>query len=180
MKIEEAVAYIKAVSSLGTIPGLERIEYLLEKLGHPEKKMRGIIHVAGTNGKGSFCSMLGSVLRKAGYSVGIYTSPHMLKYNERITVDGNDISDEDISRILDRIIDISKGMKQPPSEFEIITAIGYTYFAEKDPDFCIIECGMGGRWDATNVITPILSVITGVALDHTNFLGPTLEKIASE
>ncbi|MBO4413321.1 MAG: bifunctional folylpolyglutamate synthase/dihydrofolate synthase [Clostridia bacterium] len=183
MTIEEAIKYIKCVSSLGTKPGLERITALLDLLGNPEKELR-IIHVAGTNGKGSFSAMISSVLREAGFSVGLYTSPHLVKYNERISLNGKDISDGELSGALEKIVSVSEKMKEKygaPSEFEILTAIAFEFFAEKKPDFCVIECGMGGRWDATNVSDrPLLSVITGVALDHTAYLGDTVEKIAGE
>ncbi len=183
MTIDEAVKYIKCVSSLGTKPGLERINALLSGLGNPEKRLN-VIHVAGTNGKGSFSAMLASVLMEAGFSVGLYTSPHLIKYNERISVNGKDVSDREMSRGLEKILPISEKVKEiagAPSEFELLTAMAFMIFAEKKPDFCIIECGMGGRWDATNVFdNPLLSVITGVALDHTAFLGDTVEKIAAE
>ncbi len=183
MTIDEAVRYIKCVSSLGTKPGLERIKALLYVLGNPERNLR-VIHVAGTNGKGSFCAMLSSVLRESGHSVAVYTSPHLIKYNERFSFNGSDISDSELSRLLDKVIDASSRINPSvgkPSEFELLTAAMYLWCGELRPDFCVIECGMGGRWDATNVIDrPILSVITGVALDHTAYLGDTVEKIACE
>ena len=180
MNIEEAMDYLKKVSSLGSKPGLSRIRLLSEKLGNPEKDLK-IVHVAGTNGKGSFSAMLESVMRRAGFSTGLFTSPHMIKYNERIKFNGEDIDDGTISVYLTEIARIAADMRDRPTEFEITTALGYLYFRDVKPDICIVECGMGGRYDATNIIeTPVLSVITGVSLDHTAYLGDTVEKIALE
>ncbi len=180
MNIEEAMDYIKKVSSLGSKPGLSRISFLSEKLGNPEKNLK-IVHVAGTNGKGSFSAMLESVMRLAGFSTGLFTSPHMLKYNERIKFNGKDIDDGTISAYLTEIARIAADMEDRPTEFEITTALGYMYFADTKPDVCIVECGMGGRYDATNIIErPVLSVITGISLDHTAYLGDTVGRITSE
>ena len=180
MTYEEALEYIHGVSWTFCKPGLERISELCEKLGNPEKKLR-FVHVAGTNGKGSFCSMLNSVLRAAGYKVGLYTSPYIREFNERMRVDGKNIDNEALADITERVRPIAEAMADKPTEFELITAIAFQYFYEAGCDVVILEAGMGGRLDSTNVIrNPYLSVITGIALDHTDYLGDTVEKIALE
>ncbi len=180
MTAAEAIEYIHSVSWTFCKPGLERISVLCEALGNPQDKLR-FIHVAGTNGKGSFSSMLDSSLREAGYKVGLFTSPYILEFNERIKLDGKNIPDEDLARIVLKVKGIADKMDEKPTEFELITAIGFEYFAECGCDYVILECGMGGRLDSTNIVkTPVLSVITGIALDHTAFLGDTVEKIAYE
>lgn len=180
MTYEETLEYIHSVSWLGSRPGLERITELCRALGDVQKDLR-FIHVAGTNGKGSFCAMLSSVLRCAGYSVGMFTSPYVKYFNERIQLDGEMISDADLARVTSRVRPFADAMADHPTEFELITAIGFAYFAEKRPDFVILEAGLGGRLDSTNVIEKsVLSVITGIDLDHTAVLGDTVEKIAAE
>lgn len=180
MNYEEALKYIHGISWTFCKPGLERIGELCERLGHPERNLK-FVHVAGTNGKGSFCSMLDSVLRAAGYKVGLYTSPYIKRFNERMRIAGEDISDGTLARITGEVKPIADEMTDKPTEFELITAIAFKYFAEEKCDIVILEAGMGGRLDSTNIITtPVLSVITGIALDHTAFLGDTVEKIAAE
>lgn len=139
-----------------------------------------IIHVAGTNGKGSVCSMIASSLSDAGYSVGLYTSPHLVKINERIRVSRKLISDKDLKRLSKKVFALEKKHNIPLSFFETLTVISLLYFIEKDVEFAVIETGMGGRLDATNIITPALSVITNVSLEHKEILGDTVEKIAAE
>jgi dihydrofolate synthase/folylpolyglutamate synthase len=149
-------------------------------MGCPQDRLK-FIHVAGTNGKGSFCSMLTEIFLAAGYRVGTYTSPYILRFNERMKVNGKDIPDEILAEITSYVKPLTETMTEKPTEFELITAIAMEYFVREQCDIVILECGMGGRLDSTNVIkTPILSVITGIALDHTAFLGDTLEKIAAE
>lgn len=180
MTYGEALEYIHGVSWTFCKPGLERISELCERLGHPERKLR-FIHVAGTNGKGSFCSMLDSVLRAAGYKVGLYTSPYIREFNERMRVDGKNIENETLADVTARVRPIADSMTDKPTEFELITAIAFQYFYESGCDAVVLEAGMGGRLDSTNVIRdPLLSVITGIALDHTDYLGDTVEKIAAE
>lgn len=180
MTYGEALEYIHGVSWTFCKPGLERISELCERLGHPERKLR-FIHVAGTNGKGSFCSMLDSVLRAAGYKVGLYTSPYIREFNERMRVDGKNIENETLADVTARVRPIADSMTDKPTEFELITAIAFQYFYESGCDAVVLEAGMGGRLDSTNVIrAPLLSVITGIALDHTDYLGDTVEKIAAE
>ncbi len=180
MNYQEALNYIHSNFWQGSKPGLERTQALLKKLGNPEKKLR-FIHVAGTNGKGSFCSMLSSVLIEQGYRVGTYTSPYILRFNERMKINGNDIPDEKLAQITEEIRPIADSLEEKPTEFELITAIAMKYFYEEKCEIVVLECGMGGRLDSTNVIeNPVLSVITGIALDHTAFLGDTIPKIAGE
>ena len=180
MNYKEALAYIHSVNWKFCKPGLERITELTKDLGNPQDSLR-FIHVAGTNGKGSFCSMLDSVLRAAGYKVGLFTSPYIKFFNERMCIDGSPIGDDELAEITSQVKPIADSMKDKPTEFELITAIALEYFRKNNVDIVIFEAGMGGRLDSTNVIrTPILSVITGIALDHTAFLGDTVEKIAAE
>ena len=180
MNYEEALHYIHSNFWQGSKPGLERTQTLLKKLGNPEQKLR-FIHVAGTNGKGSFCSMLSSILIEQGYRVGTYTSPYILRFNERMKINGNDIPDEKLAQITEEVRPIADSMEEKPTEFELITAIAMKYFYQEQCELVVLECGMGGRLDSTNVIdNPILSVITGISLDHTAFLGDTIAKIAAE
>lgn len=180
MNYSEALEYIHSVSWTFCKPGLERIGELCAALGNPERSLK-FIHVAGTNGKGSFCSMLSSVLIKTGLRVGLYTSPFIKVFNERMRVNGENISDEVLASLTERVRPIADAMTDKPTEFELITAIAFLYFKESGCDVVVLEAGMGGRLDSTNIITtPILSVITGISLDHTAFLGDTVEKIAAE
>lgn len=180
MNYNETLDYIHSVSWTFCKPGLSRISELCKALGNPEKNLK-FIHVAGTNGKGSFCSMTDSVLRAAGYRVGLFTSPYVVRFNERMKVDGEDIPDTELAKIVERIKPICDAMSDKPTEFELITAIAFVYFSSQKCDFVVLECGLGGRLDSTNIIdSPILSVITGIALDHTAILGDTVEKIAYE
>ncbi|MFA4905310.1 MAG: folylpolyglutamate synthase/dihydrofolate synthase family protein [Candidatus Margulisiibacteriota bacterium] len=157
--------------------GLERVQAVLVKLGNPQEKFKSIL-VAGTNGKGSVCAMLASILKEAGFTTGLFTSPHLYKWNERIKLNGKDISTRDLKRIT-KEIELAMG-KVGLTPFEIITCVAFKYFAEKKVDRVVLEVGMGGRLDATNVVTPLVSVITNVDYDHMEYLGDTLEKIAYE
>ena len=180
MNYSEALEYIHGISWTFCKPGLERIGELCEKLGNPEKKLK-FIHVAGTNGKGSFCSMLESILRHAGYRTGLYTSPYIKEFNERMRVMGKNIENGTLAKITEKVRPIAESMTDKPTEFELITAIAFEYFLEEGCEVVVLEAGMGGRLDSTNVIrNPLLSVITGISLDHTAFLGDTVEKIAKE
>ena len=180
MTYTEALEYIHSISWTFCKPGLERIDELCKKLGDPQKKLK-FIHVAGTNGKGSFCSMLSSILQEGGLKVGLYTSPYIRFFNERMCVNGEPISDGELAELCEYIKPISDGMTDKPTEFELITAIAFEYFYRHECDVVVLEAGMGGRLDSTNIIrNPILSVITGIALDHTAFLGDSVEKIAAE
>ena len=178
MNLDEALNYIHGVSWLGTIPGLERELELLNRIGNPHRGMK-YIHVAGTNGKGSTAAMLQNILTHAGYRTGLYTSPYIMRFNERIQIDGEQISDEDVCALTDYIRPHAEAMADHPSEFEIVTAIGFEYFRRKRCDIVVLEVGMGGEWDATNVIEDNeAAVIVNIGLDHTEVLGDTIEKIA--
>lgn len=164
--------------------GLERIRLLLELMGNPHKKMK-YIHIAGTNAKGSVCAFLQASLTHSGLKTGKYTSPNLIKVNERISIDGNDISDSEMTALLSEIEEkadeVEKSLGEYPSQFEIWTAMAFLYFKRKNCDIVILETGLGGRFDATNVIEEnVMSIITKIALDHTEYLGDTVEKIAFE
>ena len=179
MTYEEALAYIHSVSWKGSVPGLSRISALLDLMGHPERKCR-FIHVAGTNGKGSTCAMLASIFRKAGYRTGLYTSPYLIDFNERIEVDGTMISNDELREVTEYVRPLADSLADKPTEFELITAIGFEYFARRACDIVVCEVGMGGEFDATNVIpAPEAAIICNIGLDHTAILGDTLEKIAA-
>ncbi len=180
MNYTECLEYIHSISWTFCKPGLERIGELCHKLGEPQGKLK-FIHVAGTNGKGSTCSMLSSVLQSAGYRVGLYTSPYIKAFNERMQINGQNISDDELAEITEYIKPVADAMTDSPTEFELITAVAFEYFKRHDCDVVVLEAGMGGRLDSTNIIeSSLLSVITGIALDHTAFLGDTVEKIAAE
>ncbi len=180
MNYQEALEYIHSVNWTFCKPGLERITALCEALGNPQVGMR-FIHVAGTNGKGSFCAMTAEILRRAGYKVGLFTSPYIKTFNERMMINAEMISEQELADLTAFVRPIADAMKDKPTEFELITAIALVYFQRHGCDVVVLEAGMGGRLDSTNVIRePLLSVITGIALDHTAFLGDTVEKIAAE
>lgn len=160
--------------------GLERISALLELLGNPQDELK-FFHVAGTNGKGSVCSIMASVLQEAGKSVGLYTSPHIFNYTERIKINGVEISKEDFARLVFEICTLAENNNIHLTEFEILTAVMFKYFADKSVDVVVLETGLGGRYDATNVIkNNLCAVITHIDLDHTERLGNTKDKIAFE
>lgn len=162
--------------------GLERAKSLLELYGNPERKDKiKCIHVAGTNGKGSTCAMIASVLKEAGYKTGLYTSPHLVDYTERVKINGKDISREEFADLILDIIKTADKNNIHATEFEILTVLAFIYFQREGVDFAVIETGLGGRLDATNVIeNPLVSIITTIDLDHVDRLGDTIEKIASE
>ncbi len=180
MTIEETMSYIHATEWQGSRPGLSRITELLAAIGSPEKQLR-CIHIAGTNGKGSTSAMLDSILRKAGYRTALFTSPYLYRFGERMQVNGEPISDAALCRVIERIRPAVDAMTDRPTEFELITAAAFSWFSEEGVDVAVIEVGMGGRLDATNVLeAPLLSIITGISLDHTAYLGDTVEAIARE
>lgn len=183
MNYNEAMNYIKSTAKFGSNLGLERTEKILELLGEPHKKLK-CIHIAGTNGKGSTTAMLAEVLKEAGYKVGMYISPYLEEFEERIQINGINISKEDlsiiitkVSKVVDKVIELGY---VHPTEFEIITCAMLLYFYEKKVEYAVVEVGLGGRLDSTNVITPILSIITSISYDHMQILGDTLGKIAYE
>ena len=180
MTATEAIAYIESISWKGSIPGLERTQELLRRMGDPQKQLR-YVHIAGTNGKGSTASMTASILRKAGYRTGLYTSPHIYRFHERIQVNGQDIPDEDLAAITEYVQPLAQAMEDHPTEFELVFCIAIEYFRRAGCDIVVLEVGMGGAMDATNTINvPEVAVITNIGLDHTGFLGDTLEQIATE
>ena len=180
MTYAETLDYIHSVTWKGSRLGLARITELLEKLGNPQDGLR-FIHIAGTNGKGSNSAMLESVLRAAGYRTGLFVSPYIKHFNERICVSGKPISNEDLATVTSLVRPHADSMADLPTEFELITAIGLLHFLREKCDVVVLETGMGGRLDSTNVIkSPLCAVITGIAMDHTAFLGDTVEKIAAE
>lgn len=180
MNYKEALEYIHAVNWTFCKPGLERVTALCEALGNPQEDLT-FIHVAGTNGKGSFCAMTASILQAAGYRTGLFTSPYIKVFNERMMIDGQPIADEELAELTAFVRPVADAMQDKPTEFELITAIAFLYFKRHHCDVVVLETGMGGRLDATNLIRrPLLSVITGIALDHTAFLGDTVEAIAAE
>ncbi len=183
MDIREAEEYIWNRPKISRTVGLERMRCMMRCFGNPHKAMK-IIHVAGTNGKGSVSTYLGSVLQQAGYRTGVYTSPHLEKVNERISLNGADISDEELVRYAEQIQKTEKLVEQETgeglSEFEVLTSVAFLYYAQKKADFVILEVGLGGRFDATNICVPLISVITSIGFDHETILGNTVQKIAYE
>ena len=159
--------------------GLELETELLERMGNPHLRMPHI-HVAGTNGKGSVCAMIESVLRAAGYKTGLYTSPHLVRFNERIRVEGQCISDEELATLYLEIERQEKGVARPPTFFEFTTAMAFEHFKRRQVEISVLETGLGGRLDATNVVMPLVSVITRIDIEHTQYLGKTIEEIAAE
>lgn len=184
MNYEQAVDYILEIPKFGVKAGLNNIKTLLELLGDPQEKLK-IIHVAGTNGKGSVCTMLASILQAHDYTVGLFTSPHLIKINERFKINGQDIEDDRFAKIFEQVLEkiqvmVDRG-ENHPTFFEVLVAIAFVYFHETSVDFVLLETGVGGRLDSTNVIkSPVMSVITSIGLDHTAVLGDTIEAIAGE
>jgi dihydrofolate synthase / folylpolyglutamate synthase len=164
MQYDEMLDYLYGLGKLGSILGLERIEKVSKELGNPHKNLK-VIHIAGTNGKGSVATMLDSILREAGYSVGLYTSPHLVDFRERIRVNGEMISKDDCLKFFAKLKD------KDLTFFEYTTMLAFLHFSEKKPDFVILEVGCGGEFDATNICIPFVSIITKIALDHQEFLG---------
>jgi len=178
--IEEAMQFIYRTSWKGSKLGLSRIAVLMELLGNPQKKMK-FVHIAGTNGKGSTAAMLASILEKAGYKTGLYTSPVIHTFGERMQVNGEPVTEAELIHIANHFQKYVDMMPDSPTEFEVITAMSLWFFYEKQCDIVVLEVGMGGRLDATNVIdTPEVAVITSIGLDHMAELGNTVEKIAGE
>lgn len=174
--MSDAIARLFSYAGRG-IKSFDAMKCLDKKLFHPHRSFRSI-HIAGTNGKGSTAHKIAAALTAEGYKTGLYTSPHITRFNERIRIDGQMIADDRAETILDRILDESGNL--PLSFFDLLTSLAFVYFAEEKIDFAVIETGIGGRLDATNVIHPILSVITSIGYDHTHLLGNTLQEIARE
>lgn len=181
---QEAVDWLFQVRRFGPERTLDPIRRLAGMLGDPQSRFKAI-HVTGTNGKGSTSAMIASILRAAGYSVGLYTSPHLERFTERIVVDGEKIPEEDVVRLTRLIRPLVKSLDGEPERvhplfFDIVTAMAFKYFEERHVDFAVLEVGMGGRLDATNIVEPLVSVITNISLEHTQVLGDTVLKIAYE
>ena len=180
MDYQEALAYISGTAFFGSKPGLERIAALLEKLGDPQKQLR-FVHIAGTNGKGSCAAMTASILKAAGYKTGLYTSPYLYRFNERMQIGGKQIPDDTLAQLVARVKPIAEAMDDHPTEFELMTAVAMLWYAEERCDVVVLEVGLGGRFDATNIIdAPEAAVIMNIGLDHTAVLGDTVEQIAFE
>ncbi len=184
MDYNESIQFLETEIGFASCPGLERVLTLLERMGNPHQSL-SIIHVAGTNGKGSATAMLSSILQEAGYQTGVYTSPHLEQYNERFVVDGVLITNAEFSEIISETKSHWEEMKAEnldlPTLFEVVTAAAFLYFAKKQVDVLILEVGLGGRFDATNVIEkPLLSLIMSISMDHTDFLGNSIGQIAKE
>ena len=187
MTYEESLKYLEALGHElhGRKFGLEAITRILDKLGRPHERYETVI-VAGTNGKGSTSAILASILQQSGYRTGLFTSPHLVKVNERIRVDGKDISDDDFASVVTETADAveklvqQKELEGPPSYFEFLAAIAFQHFAHAGAQMAVLEVGMGGRLDATNVTNPRVAIITTIDFDHIEFLGSTLGEIAAE
>ena len=179
-KYTNAEKYLQSSGKFRITLGLERIFAILDILGNPQDKMK-VIHIAGTNGKGSVSVLTAEILSEAGFKTALYTSPHLFKYNERFKINGIDISDEDFSNYVFQIENLAKKNDIDLSEFEILTAAAYKYFADNQVDFAVMETGLGGRFDAVNAVEkPFVTAITSISIDHKDRLGDTIEKIAFE
>ncbi len=181
---EQAIDWLQSRHKFGIKPGLDRMEWMLEQFGHPERTLK-TVHVAGTNGKGSVVAFLSSILTEAGYEVGTFTSPYIERFNERISCCGSHISDEEIVRFANEVRPVVEEAESAgpgaPTEFEVVTLMAILYFAETAyPDIVLFEAGLGGRLDSTNVIHPLVSIITNISMDHANILGGTISEIAAE
>ena len=179
MTYAEAIEWLDGLQIKGIKLGLENTRRLLKAVGNPDEALR-FLHVAGTNGKGSVCAMLDAVLREAGYRTGLYTSPHLVDFRERIRVDGRMISHDETSAGIARLRKAVEDWEHAPTYFEVGTVLAIDHFARSGCDVVVLETGMGGRFDSTNVVTPLVSVLTPVAMDHMEWLGETLEAIAAE
>jgi len=182
MKSKDFFDWLNNFHKFGIKLDLSRINYICKKLDNPQDKYK-IVHVGGTNGKGSVCRFLGSILKESGYKTGVYTSPHLERFSERITINNEEISEKDILRIFEKlepIVDEMEKKEMTPTYFEIVTAICFLYFSIKKVDIAIIEVGLGGRFDATNIVKPTLSIICNISLEHQDRLGDTIEKISYE
>lgn len=181
MQYQEAMEYLQNLTKFGMNFGLGRVTELLRRLGDPHRRLR-VIHVGGTNGKGSTTAMLAAVLQSAGYQVGTFTSPHLHSYTERYRISGRLVEPEQVARLITvlrpHLEDMVRDGFEHPTEFEVSTAMAFQYFSEQAVDYLVLEVGLGGAIDSTNVVTPLLSVITNVAMDHMDYLGHTLAEIA--
>ena len=185
MDYQEALSWIHSRERFGINPGLGRMEYILARLGNPHLDLK-VIHIAGTNGKGSTAAFTATVLQEAGYRTGLYTSPYLESFTNRMAVDGTDVAEEVLVSLVKKLkplVDETSSIPEmgSPTEFEVVTALAFLYFAETGVDYLVLEVGLGGRLDATNVIPrPLVSIITNISLEHVEILGDTVTKIARE
>ncbi|MEK6777240.1 MAG: folylpolyglutamate synthase/dihydrofolate synthase family protein [bacterium] len=181
MNYQETLACLESLEVYGIVFGLERIRQILDELENPQRRFRSL-HIAGTNGKGSTAAYLASVLEQAGYRTGLYTSPHLNRFSERIQICGEEIQPGQVIRYTERILSVIRaaGPGFKPTYFEVTTAMAFAHFADMGVEFAVVEAGMGGRLDATNVLDPEVSAITNVSLEHTEYLGASVEEIARE
>ena len=182
MDFKESIDWLYSFKQYGSKLGLERISFLMKQLKNPQNNIK-IVHVTGTNGKGSVCKFVGSILQKAGYSVGVYISPHLERFSERIVIDDREVSEEEITVLVEKIKPVVDEMidnDNTPTFFEIVTAMAFLFFSDSSVDFAVVEVGLGGRFDATNVVVPVVSVITNISLEHTARLGEDVKSIAFE
>ena len=184
MDYEEALSWIHSIGRFGMNLGLARIEKLLRELGNPHEKLK-FLHIGGTNGKGSTASFAASILESSGYRVGLYTSPYLEQFTNRMSINGVDISRERLVELVSRVKPLVETIAAnpdygQPTEFEVVTALALAYFAAESPDIVILEVGLGGRLDATNVVKPLVTAISTISLEHTQVLGNTVQDIALE
>lgn len=180
MNYEQTLEYIHKIPKFNRVLGNDLLRVLLDKMGNPQLRLK-FIHVGGTNGKGSVCTMIAEVLKQAGYKVGLFTSPYLIRFNERIRINGSPISDDDLVDVVGYVKEISEKHDAAVSEFAFDTAVAFEYFKRSNCDFVVLEVGLGGRLDATNVInTPIVTCFTAIGLDHCQYLGDTIDDISKE
>lgn len=184
MDYQEALSWIHSIGRFGMNQGLERIDALLKALDDPQKELN-FLHIGGTNGKGSTAVFAASVLEAAGYRVGLYTSPYLVQFTNRMSINGEDIPQERLVELVKRVKPLVERVSADPAlgqptEFEVVTAIALTYFAQEKPDIVVLEVGLGGRLDATNVVNPLVTALTTISFDHTHVLGDTIEDITQE
>ncbi|MBW2095178.1 MAG: bifunctional folylpolyglutamate synthase/dihydrofolate synthase [Deltaproteobacteria bacterium] len=178
LSYEEAVKYLYSLQKFGIKFGLSKTSNLLNAFGNPHER-QNYVHIAGTNGKGSVAAFLASILREAGFRIGVYTSPHLLRFTERFRINGREMSRETAAQLINELRGVVV-QEEPPTFFEATTAMALVYFAREKTDLAIMEVGMGGRLDATNIIRPLVSVITNISLEHQDFLGTSIKEIAGE
>ncbi len=180
MDYRQALEYINSTERFGSRPGLSRVTELLDRLGRPQDGMK-FVHIAGTNGKGSCAAMLASVLKTCGYKTGLFTSPYIFRFNERMQINGRQIDDEVLAEIVEKVKSAAEAMEDHPTEFELMTAAALLWYKQEKCDIVVLEVGLGGRFDATNIIAaPEAAVIMNIGLDHVSVLGDSLEQIAFE
>ena len=179
MNYNQSVDYIFSFSSLNAKPSLERIDTLLSSLNEPQNSFKSV-HIAGTNGKGSVSTYIASVLTESGYKTGLFTSPHIRSFCERIRLDGKPIAESEVAEITSSLVPTVDGMSEKPTAFDLITAVAFEYFRRNNCDFAVLECGLGGRFDSTNIVTPEISVLCSISMDHVGLLGDTVADITRE